>query len=70
MAEDRSPVPSPCVGVCALNQAGDMCVGCYRSIGEIRRWRDANEAEKRRIRRSATARQGAVLRAVFKPEKH
>lgn len=30
-------VPSPCIRVCALDEA-EVCVGCLRTIGEIKDW--------------------------------
>jgi predicted Fe-S protein YdhL (DUF1289 family) len=55
-------VPSPCIGVCELDAAGRVCIGCFRTIGEIRRWPDADDAEKLAIRDAAArrARQGAL----------
>ena len=34
-------LPSPCVGVCRLD-ANDYCLGCFRSIDEIREWPKAD----------------------------
>lgn len=31
-------IVSPCIGVCAMNDATGFCHGCYRSIEEIREW--------------------------------
>ena len=31
-------VRSPCVDVCELNPASDICRGCYRSLDEIADW--------------------------------
>ena len=33
-----SAVPSPCTGVCTLDDAQDLCVGCGRTLGEIASW--------------------------------
>ena len=30
-------VSSPCVSICQLNEEG-ICIGCYRSMDEIREW--------------------------------
>jgi hypothetical protein len=48
--------------VCELDAAGRVCIGCFRTIGEIRRWPDADDAEKLAIRDAAArrARQGAL----------
>lgn len=31
-------VPSPCISVCQVDDATGCCIGCYRSIDEIREW--------------------------------
>ena len=41
---------SPCVGICTLD-ADERCVGCRRSIDEIRDWSLLSAAERDRINR-------------------
>ncbi len=41
-------IASPCVRNCCLDE-NDVCLGCYRSIGEIIAWGDASDAKKREI---------------------
>ena len=31
-------VPSPCISVCQVDNATGQCIGCYRTIDEIRDW--------------------------------
>jgi predicted Fe-S protein YdhL (DUF1289 family) len=31
-------IPSPCIQVCQIDQATDLCFGCLRAIDEIRDW--------------------------------
>lgn len=31
-------IVSPCIGVCAINDANGFCQGCYRTVEEIREW--------------------------------
>ncbi len=31
-------IPSPCVGICTLNSATDLCAGCMRTREEIAKW--------------------------------
>ncbi len=31
-------LPSPCVAVCKLDAGTGHCLGCWRTIDEIRRW--------------------------------
>ncbi|WP_152225279.1 DUF1289 domain-containing protein [Pseudomonas sp. SCB32] len=56
------PVASPCVHVCALDDA-DICLGCQRSADEITRWGRMDNAERREVllRCEERARQQGVL---------
>jgi len=51
-----SEIPSPCVNVCQIDPKSTYCTGCFRTISEIKRWRDASEAERRAICASASER--------------
>jgi uncharacterized protein len=42
-------VPSPCIGVCTLDPAERICVGCLRTADEIARWPYATPAEQVQI---------------------
>lgn len=37
---DQDAVPSPCVGVCTMSETTGLCLGCYRTLDEIRGWWD------------------------------
>ena len=51
-----SQIPSPCVRNCCLDE-GDVCLGCGRSLDEIRVWSEAGDTERLRIlERAATRR--------------
>jgi predicted Fe-S protein YdhL (DUF1289 family) len=49
---------SPCVNKCGLNNDG-WCVGCGRTVREIRIWKNASEEEQAKI---FTAESGERLR--------
>lgn len=38
MPQKPAKLPSPCVGICTLNDAGTECVGCLRTPEQIRLW--------------------------------
>lgn len=42
-----SSVPSPCIAVCQLDSATDLCLGCRRHVDEIRDWPIMTAEEKR-----------------------
>ena len=33
-----SSVPSPCIAVCQVDPASNLCIGCRRHVDEIRDW--------------------------------
>lgn len=42
-------VLSPCIGVCAMNEATGLCEGCYRTIDEIRDWWDLDAGQRAEV---------------------
>ncbi|MDE2235325.1 MAG: DUF1289 domain-containing protein [Gammaproteobacteria bacterium] len=40
------PPASPCTRICCLDEA-DVCIGCGRTLDEIRRWSDMPDQIKR-----------------------
>ncbi|HDY84104.1 MAG TPA: DUF1289 domain-containing protein [Methylophaga sp.] len=51
-------INSPCVRNCCLNEQ-DVCLGCFRSLEEIKRWgrSDTSSQQKTQILLNATSRQ-------------
>ncbi len=47
--EFDTSVPSPCITVCQVDDATGCCIGCYRSIDEIREWPILSADEKRTV---------------------
>ncbi len=39
-------VPSPCIAVCTIDDANGQCLGCHRTIDEIRDWPILSREEK------------------------
>ncbi|MBU2048568.1 MAG: DUF1289 domain-containing protein, partial [Gammaproteobacteria bacterium] len=48
MEESPHAVPSPCIGICALDRAG-VCTGCLRTVDEITRWRTMSRPEQHHV---------------------
>lgn len=48
MSEPERLVASPCVNICALDEA-DICTGCQRSVAEITRWSRMTNPERRDV---------------------
>jgi len=60
----ESVIPSPCIRQCCLDEQ-DICLGCHRSLDEIKRWMDAGPDERRAI--LAAARDRARRRRRIDP---
>ena len=39
-------IPSPCIQVCQIDDDTGCCIGCYRSIDEVREWPIMTAEEK------------------------
>ncbi len=42
-------VPSPCISVCRMSEKTGLCEGCRRSLEEIARWANTDDADRRAI---------------------
>lgn len=40
---------SPCVNVCQLDAAGEVCLGCHRTLDEIALWSQMTPDQRRQI---------------------
>ena len=59
---DEAPTSaSPCIRQCCLDEA-DECVGCGRTLEEIKAWHAATDEERSRILGAAAARREARAR--------
>jgi uncharacterized protein len=54
-------VQSPCIGVCAMNDATGFCNGCFRTITEIQDWWDLDNIEKKKVVEDSNLRAEAVF---------
>lgn len=42
-------VPSPCMSVCKMDAHRVLCLGCLRTLQEIRDWSTMSDADKRTV---------------------
>lgn len=54
-------IPSPCVGVCSIDESNGFCQGCFRTLDEICQWWDLDNAGKAEVIKLANARESAVF---------
>jgi len=48
--------PSPCIDVCRLDRGYAYCIGCLRTIDEIKHWSGMTDTEKRSVLNALPAR--------------
>jgi predicted Fe-S protein YdhL (DUF1289 family) len=56
---DPANPPSPCIDACRLDKGYAYCIGCHRTIDEIKRWSTMTAAEQRAVIETLPARRGA-----------
>jgi predicted Fe-S protein YdhL (DUF1289 family) len=47
--KDDEPVASPCVSVCKMDAERVFCIGCLRTLDELRAWSTLDNAGKRAV---------------------
>ena len=62
-------VESPCVKICSLDPASDLCLGCGRTLDEITRWYGMSGDERRRIMAELPARMETLRQACMNRNK-
>ncbi len=45
----NTPVPSPCISVCRMDERTGWCAGCLRTLDEIAVWSLLDDEEKREV---------------------
>ena len=53
---DHGGVLSPCIAVCKMDAASQLCIGCYRTLDEIARWSRMDDGAKRAVWSAITQR--------------
>ena len=50
------PIASPCIMVCTVDGASGLCLGCYRTLGEIAEWSRMDEARREALMKELPSR--------------
>ncbi|MCC5996074.1 MAG: DUF1289 domain-containing protein [Oceanicaulis sp.] len=50
---------TPCIKVCFVDPAQQVCVGCFRTLEELGRWTRMSEAEREAVKPKLDARRAA-----------
>ena len=60
----EAPIVSPCVRVCIVDGESGLCLGCYRTLGEVAAWSAFSDLERGEILAELPSR-----RSRIRPEK-
>lgn len=60
---------TPCVGVCMIDPATDLCFGCGRTLPEIARWHRMCSAERMAVMATLAARMAAAGLTPLAPKR-
>jgi predicted Fe-S protein YdhL (DUF1289 family) len=56
MTPAMTPIPSPCISVCRMDERSGWCEGCLRTIDEIAAWSTLSDGAKRGVWKQLGAR--------------
>jgi predicted Fe-S protein YdhL (DUF1289 family) len=62
-------IESPCVKICAIDPASELCMGCGRTLDEITRWYGMGGDERQRIMAELPARIETLRQAYLNRNK-
>ena len=54
------PVVTPCIKVCVVDGPTGLCLGCFRTLGEIAGWSALDEARRAEIMAELPERKGRI----------
>ena len=54
-------IPSPCIGVCSIDDLTGYCQGCYRTIEEIQHWWEMDKHQQTETIHKATQREADLF---------
>lgn len=58
-------LPSPCISVCKLDESGERCLGCTRTLEQIEAWMSLDDAARLLIWRELASYLGRDLESTF-----
>ncbi len=60
-------IASPCISVCQIDDETGCCIGCYRSMDEIREWPIMSATEKSEVLTRVAARKAKLAGPDSRP---
>ena len=54
-------IKSPCVKVCTMEKGWNLCIGCFRTMEQIAKWKTYTEEEKRKVIKESKIRESIYI---------
>tara|TARA_Y100001963_G_scaffold148585_1_gene226714 strand:- start:429 stop:602 length:174 start_codon:yes stop_codon:yes gene_type:complete len=52
---------SPCVKICTMKKGWSLCIGCFRTIEQIAKWKTYSDEEKRKVIKESKIRKSIYI---------
>ena len=52
---------SPCVKICTMKKGWSLCIGCFRTIEQIAKWKTYSDEEKRKVIKESRIRKSVYI---------
>ena len=54
----KPEVSTPCINICRMDEQNRLCIGCFRTLEELKRWSSMSEDQRLEIMAQLEARAG------------
>lgn len=58
---NQDEVQTPCIGVCSMDNTTGYCLGCYRTLDEIKSWWEMPPADQKKLLLTLEKRQNHAI---------
>lgn len=60
MSHPPRPIATPCVKVCVVDGESGLCLGCFRTLGEIAGWSRLSDRQRAAVTAELPGRRGRI----------
>lgn len=64
----KHQVKSPCINVCKMDKLSGLCLGCFRTIPEIKAWKGLSRKEQKALLANLDSRRARLEPSLIPPE--
>lgn len=60
MSAPPRPIATPCVQICVVDGESGLCLGCFRTLGEVAGWSRLSDAARAAVMADLPERRGRI----------